>query len=353
MRFVVPASFLAGILATGTTQGGNNDYLYDPNDEVLSEFKNLLSISSGNGDMGSEYRTLKRYAELVDMIMYLQSVPFFGQYWYYGCWCSPEGFAKAPGAAGHGEPKDDIDRACQSLHKCYACAVVEKSEDCNVDNINYRWRGVVAEDGTHQIECSDSTDSCQYELCMCDRQLAMSLREHENDWDLHYHAKWGGFNKDTCHTQHSYETGVEDAKFKPSAPAGSIGADVGAFAAMQNNRADGGKFEGNFRGGEGADGVSIFQRGAGLGGLGEMFGDVVEDFGDYNYDGPALEQKFMDQVNGKQCCGPAGRREPRPAHGEHKCCEPDDADDWSSSYGWFNTQFKRCDEDEGIMNASE
>lgn len=351
MRFVVPASFLAGILATGTTQGGNNDYLYDPNDEVLSEFKNLLSISSGNGDMGAEYRTLKRYAELVDMIMYLQSVPFFGQYWYYGCWCSPEGFAKAPGAAGHGEPKDDIDRACQSLHKCYACAVVEKSQDCNVDNINYRWRGVVADDGTHQIECSDSVDSCQYELCMCDRQLAMSLREHENDWDLHYHAKWGGFNKDTCHTQHSMETGVEEGWVESEAPAGGIAADVAMFASMRNNNAGAAAFSAGkgLRGGMGADGVSIMARtGAGLD---EDLSLVADDgWGDY---GPALSEKFMNQVNGKQCCGPAGRREPKPAHGDHACCEPDEGDEWTNSYGWFNTQFKRCDDTEGIMNASE
>lgn len=336
MRFIVPASFLAGILATGTTEDGNTGYLNDPNDEVLTEFKSLLTISSGNGDMGSEYRTLKRYAELVDMIMYLQSVPFFGQYWYYGCWCSPDGFAKAPGSAGHGEPKDAIDRSCQSLHKCYACAVVEQSEDCSVDNVNYRWRGFKDSNDDHQIECSDPVDSCQYELCMCDRQLAMSLREHENEWDLHNHAKWGGFDRDTCHTQHAYETGIEHQNYKTDAAR-----EGGMFAVMQNNRPEGtGSFGGNFHEGEGSDGINIMARGGGFGGLNDFLGGATDEWGDY---GPALDEKFMDSVNGGQCCGPAGRREPKPNSGAHGCCEPDDNDWDSGSYGWYNTDLAACD----------
>jgi len=61
--------------------------------------------------------------------MYLQKVPFFGQYWYYGCWCAPDGFLSA-GKAGFGTPVDRIDRSCRSLSQCYECAMIDNGQEC-------------------------------------------------------------------------------------------------------------------------------------------------------------------------------------------------------------------------------
>lgn len=192
-------------------QKPNFSYWNDTNDDILTEFKTLMTVAEHTGrydrQQGSNLRTLQRFAELVDMIMYLQQVPFFGQYWYYGCWCAPEGFLKTVGN-GYGKPVDQIDRSCKAMSECYECAQMDHGSECSTTNVNYRWRGTQeasTEKGltttTRGIMCDDPVDSCQHTICSCDKKLAEDLAQFEKQWNLHNHQKWGDFNRDeACHT---------------------------------------------------------------------------------------------------------------------------------------------------------
>lgn len=182
----------------------NFSYWMDTKDDILSEFKNYmqqaeqrLGATYADTEQAKSLKTLQRFAELVDMIMYLQKVPFFGQYWYYGCWCAPEGFFNTE-RQGFGKPVDTIDRSCRSMSYCYECAQLDHGAECNTQEVNYRWHGSIDENGKKQIFCDDSPNTCEYSLCSCDKNLAEELALYEDKWNLHHHHKWGEFNRDSC-----------------------------------------------------------------------------------------------------------------------------------------------------------
>lgn len=211
----------------------NFNYWMDTKDDILSEFKNYMQQAEkrlGATYMDSEQdkslKTLQRFAELVDMIMYLQKVPFFGQYWYYGCWCAPEGFFKTE-RQGYGTPVDKIDKSCRSMSYCYECAQLDHGSECNTEEVSYRWHGAIV-DGKKEVYCDDEPGTCEHSLCSCDRNLAQELALHEDDWNLHHHHKWGEFNRDKCFIT------PEQAQIRAAERAGNSGpaeepeADIGA-----------------------------------------------------------------------------------------------------------------------------
>lgn len=181
----------------------NFSYWMDTKDDILSEFKNYMQLAEkrlgatlASSDQDKSLKTLQRFAELVDMIMYLQKVPFFGQYWYYGCWCAPEGFFNTA-KQGYGAPVDAIDRSCRSMSYCYECAQLDHGSECNTEEVSYRWHGYL-ENGNKRIMCDDEPGTCGHSLCSCDKNLAEELALHEDKWNLHHHHKWGEFNRDNC-----------------------------------------------------------------------------------------------------------------------------------------------------------
>lgn len=182
----------------------NFSYWMDTKDDILSEFKNYMAMaekrlgsSLAQSDQDKSLKTLQRFAELVDMIMYLQKVPFFGQYWYYGCWCAPEGFFNTA-RQGYGKPVDHIDKSCRSMSYCYECAQLDHGAECNTEEISYRWHGTINEEGKKIVVCDDEPNTCEHSLCSCDKNLAEELALHEDKWNLHHHHKWGEFNRDSC-----------------------------------------------------------------------------------------------------------------------------------------------------------
>lgn len=167
----------------------------DTRDDILTEFKVLMRNAEANGQNDPNLKMYQKFVELIDMIMYLQRVPFFGQYWYYGCWCAPEGFENALGR-GYGKPRDNIDKSCRSMSYCYECAKIDKGSECTTSEVNYNWHGALDAEGNKQIICDDDEGTCEHTLCLCDKKLAEDLRQHENEWDLHTHQKWGDFNRE-------------------------------------------------------------------------------------------------------------------------------------------------------------
>jgi len=48
----------------------------------------------------------------------------------------------------------------------------------------------------HNNNLVDAEGTCPRSLCECDRQLASSIAELEDDWEIDYHSKWGNFNRE-------------------------------------------------------------------------------------------------------------------------------------------------------------
>jgi len=215
-------------------QNPNFSYWMDTKDDILSEFKNYmqqaekrLGSTYTDSDQDKSLKTLQRFAELVDMIMYLQKVPFFGQYWYYGCWCAPEGFFNTA-RQGYGNPVDKIDKSCRSMSYCYECAQLDHGAECNTEEVSYRWHGAI-ENGRKVVYCDDEPGTCEHSLCSCDKNLAEELAEHEDTWNLHNHHKWGEFNRDSCYiSPEQAQVRDEFAKDKNTVSAFETDATIGA-----------------------------------------------------------------------------------------------------------------------------
>jgi len=175
----------------------NFGYWENPKDSILSEFRTRMSNAESRQG-SSELKTLQRFAEMVDMIMYLQKVPFFGQYWYYGCWCSPDGFFNTE-HQGFGQPVDKIDGSCRSMSYCYECAQLDFGDECNAQLVNYAWHGTLNEEGNKVIQCDDPKGTCERALCECDKGLALDLQQYEHQWKTKFHRRWGEFDQDSCH----------------------------------------------------------------------------------------------------------------------------------------------------------
>lgn len=351
------ASAIFATTAYGFGQGPryslkNADFTYwnDTNDDILTEFKTLMTIaehrSKMQGEYGSTLRTLQRFAELVDMIMYMQRVPFFGQYWYYGCWCAPEGFLKTVGT-GYGKPVDAIDRSCRDMSECYECTQMDYGEDCTTAEVNYRWHGELDEDGNKIVFCDDPEDTCAWAICNCDKKLAEDLAGNERVWNLHHHQKWGDFNRD-------------DACFpERKSVAAPFLAQQEAEKAIEAEK----QIEENSENGAGARGVSGSSSSSSsssssgvdlnslepvnwarsLGGDGIFEGELLSEFPD----GPSLKLKLAGEFgnkNVKACCGKYPKRYPYRLGHNHKCCMNETP---------FNVLYSECCPDGSVAKTGQ
>lgn len=159
--------------------------------------------------VGSKTATARKFFTVKQMIMYFQKTPLFGKFAYYGCWCFPDGPDDM--SAGYGEPVDDIDRTCKKLNQCYRCASMKFGKNECPSNSDYQFQGLEdAVTGRRYVDCLDEEGTCPRSLCECDRQLASSIAELEDEWEQDYHSKWGNFNREeTCRTPANLAWGKE------------------------------------------------------------------------------------------------------------------------------------------------
>jgi len=196
---LVPAGF------EGTFQGFNVTQMLDENkeDEIFQEFETLYTtINSGLGrkEYSEEQKqAIRKFKLLKNMIVYLQLIPIFGKFCFYGCYC----FTKAPfnlkDNAGNGTPMDSADNACRKHGRCHMCATKDFGEDkCDLFR-SYRFEAT--EDPVtknRHITCLNEPGSCKRAVCECDVQLAYDLRDAEMSWNILHHKRWGMFNQDNC-----------------------------------------------------------------------------------------------------------------------------------------------------------
>lgn len=138
-----------------------------------------------------EYRKFKM---LKLMVMYLQQIPLFGKYCYYGCYCFPN--VGKDFTVGKGQPIDEVDKKCRDFSNCYKCLGLDYKGNCQATQ-PYSFEG--REDPVTKskyVVCKNKPGTCRRALCECDKRLAENLSEAEWYWSPMYHKNWGGFDKE-------------------------------------------------------------------------------------------------------------------------------------------------------------
>ena len=113
------------------------------------------SISAADRDF------MMRYMQLKYSVLFLQQYRYLGKYCFYGCWCLPGGVGDI--GTGHGQPVDNIDRACREYATCYQCMYNQQmgGECDDGDEGRYTIQGSQKESGKVFLMCTDPVGSCK------------------------------------------------------------------------------------------------------------------------------------------------------------------------------------------------
>jgi hypothetical protein len=92
-------------------------YLSNQDDEIFRGFEDefaFMESDVGRADFTEEEKNLIRKFKLMkNMIVYLQRIPLFGKFCFYGCYCFAKGPRELLVDAGNGKPMDGADNACR------------------------------------------------------------------------------------------------------------------------------------------------------------------------------------------------------------------------------------------------
>ena len=78
------------------------------------------------------------------------------------------------------------------------------SDHCSGEAIAYRADLTYDEDYNKVINCLNDAGSCKRNICECDKALAMSLSQEEDNWNESYHTVKGGFKRE----EHCFRKGA-------------------------------------------------------------------------------------------------------------------------------------------------
>lgn len=148
-----------------------------------------------------EFGTARKLIQLSNIVRATQKNQYlFERYCFYGCHCIP-GYPIHDSAAGKGAPQDGIDSTCSNLRQCYLCANNEEKDnqdkECDGVTMSYSWKFLDNDnDGkTDDIQCLNQENSCRWKLCQCDRQFALELRNHEEEYNQEF-SEEAGFDRE-------------------------------------------------------------------------------------------------------------------------------------------------------------
>ena len=92
-------------------------YLENQDDGIFRDFEDeyaYMESNVGRSDFTEEeQRLIRKFKLMKNMIIYLQQIPLFGKYCFYGCYCFSKGPKELLIDAGNGKPIDGVDNACR------------------------------------------------------------------------------------------------------------------------------------------------------------------------------------------------------------------------------------------------
>jgi hypothetical protein len=170
-------------------------------DDIFQEFEqNYYHMTSdvGRADFSEEEKSfIKKFKLMKHMILYLQQIPLFGKFCFYGCHCFSKGPMHLLEDAGNGAPLDAADTSCRSHGRCHYCAQKDFGEEkCSVTRPYSFSAKQDAVTGVRFIECRNTEGSCKRSICECDKALAYDLADNENTWNILHHQRWGQFDQE-------------------------------------------------------------------------------------------------------------------------------------------------------------
>jgi hypothetical protein len=196
---VIPEGF------EGTFEGFNTTEILTQNsdDEIFQEFENIYAYMEsplGRAEYSEQQKQhIRKFKLLKNMIVYLQQIPLFGKFCFYGCYCFAKGPFKLLEQAGSASPMDPADAVCKKHAKCHYCAQMDFGADkCDITRPYKFAARIDAVTGEKMIECLNPEGSCKRGVCECDKQLAYDLRDQERSWNILHHQRWGQFSQDNC-----------------------------------------------------------------------------------------------------------------------------------------------------------
>ncbi|CBY20347.1 unnamed protein product [Oikopleura dioica] len=192
---------------TGGFEGFNVTGMLAENadDDIFNEFENLFaqvtSEISRSSYTDDQKLNIKKFKLIKNMIVYLQMLPIFGKFCFYGCYCFAAGPFKLLQNAGSGAPMDAPDSACRRHGRCNLCANRDFGEETCDQFTPYGFEA--KQDpvtGEKYIKCLDKEGTCGRSVCECDVKLAYDLKDLEFSWNVLHHARWAGFDaKGSCY----------------------------------------------------------------------------------------------------------------------------------------------------------
>jgi hypothetical protein len=92
-------------------------YVQNKDDGLFRSFEDefaLMESDVGRAEFTEEEkRMIRKFKLMKNMIVYLQQVPLFGKYCFYGCYCFSKGPKELLVDAGNGKPMDGVDNSCR------------------------------------------------------------------------------------------------------------------------------------------------------------------------------------------------------------------------------------------------
>nr|XP_057904255.1 phospholipase A2-like [Doryrhamphus excisus] len=128
----------------------------------------LSTVAVAFQSPSSHQRRKRSLGDLKGIIRCTTGRSFYAYLWY-GCYC---------GLGGHGEPKDETDKCCQTHDCCYENAI---NQGCSPVTDDYQW---TCNNG--RVSC-DHLSGCERTLCECDRDAGNCLNAAPYIW---YYALW-------------------------------------------------------------------------------------------------------------------------------------------------------------------
>ena len=103
----------------GSFENFNVTQLMDENSEdgLFREFEDsyfhMESPMGRNDFTETEKALIRKFKLMKNMVVYLQRIPLFGKFCFYGCYCFAKGPKELLVDAGNGKPMDGADNACR------------------------------------------------------------------------------------------------------------------------------------------------------------------------------------------------------------------------------------------------
>jgi len=142
-------------------------------------------------------KTQRRFLDFRKMFYEFYTPEDLTRIYGYGCYCLNLGDRPLTGNLSGVQPVDETDALCHKWNKCNRCARHDHDETCTPEQRKYKFR-VLGEGDQKRVECTDRKNSCERDLCECDKWSVDNLKKVINTTNPKYLAHKGFIAENEC-----------------------------------------------------------------------------------------------------------------------------------------------------------